>query len=286
MNTWQGLVAVGLLTTGMTVTMAEDSGMPHGWKTPMGPKGTAYEAARRIFPGATLDDQDKLVLDADKTLRMPGTTRRRAELPEGTTLDSPWFPLTIRSQGKTFTVLLWEGERPANSENGGMGPSVAVAAVFPQGSIEPTDVAELKQDRDTTLGEVIKLGEEDAFIVRNTHGNSGQFYTLTDLYHLRDGRLRRIDTILTLTNNCCCANAFGEGLSWRTEPDGANPPRIIATVTLNHAPKEFTDGCDRKLKPRTEIFESTYRWDATKGQYRDAGSNDFERLDKWNVRHM
>jgi len=222
MRTWQWLFVVGLMAGGIGIAMAGDTGLPPGWKTPMGPKGTALEAAKRIFPGATLDNQDKLVLADDKVLRMPGTTKQRAELPEGTALDAPWFPLTIRSQGKIFTVLHWEGERPdsSSSDNGGSGTSVAVVAVFPQGNIEPTDVAEVKQDRDTMLGEVIKLGDEDAFVVRSTHGNSGQFYMLSDLFHLRDGRLRRIATgIFTLTNHCCCADSFGEDLSWRTEPE-------------------------------------------------------------------
>jgi len=286
LKTWQALFTIGLLATGMTVSIAGNSELPAGWKTPMGPKGTAYEAARRVFPGATLDMQDKLILAKDKLLRMPGTNKQRAELPEDTALDSPSIPLTIRSQGKTFTLMHWEGQRPEGSAKGGWGEGVAVVAVFPQGSIEPTDVAEVKQDRDTALGEVINLGEEDAIVVRNTHGNSGQFYTLTDLFHLREGRLRRIATgIFTLTANCCCVKAFDESLAWRTEPDGANPQKIIATVTLTHAPKEFIDGCGSKIKPRTETFENRYRWDATSGQYRDEGGS-FDRLGKWNERNL
>jgi len=260
--------------------------LPPGWKTPMGPKGTALEAAKRIFPGATLDREDKLVLAGDKQLRMPGTSKDRAELPEGTTLSSPWYPLTVRSQGKTYTVLHWEGERQEHSDNGGWADGLAVVAVFAKDSIEPTDVAEVKQDRDTSLAGLVNLGDEDAFMVSSTHSNSAQGYALTDLFHLRDGRLRRIAAgIFTLSDNFGCAKSFDESLSWRTEPDGANPPQIIATVTLTHAPKEFTDGCKGRPQPRVEVFENRYRWDPARNQYRDAGGN-LDRLYKWNERNV
>jgi hypothetical protein len=280
------LLAAALLAASAATVAAEGSETPLGWKTPMGPKGTAYEAARRIFPGASLDQQGTLTLQQDKTLRIPGTTKRRAELPKGTTLSKPDAPLFVRSQGRRFMLLTWDGHRPEPSDDGGQGEDVTVLAVFPEGSIEPTDVAEVKQDRVAGPGGLVSLGDEDAFTLQNSHTSASQGYTLTDLFHLRDGRLRRIVTgVYMLTNTYGCDESHDENLSWRTEPDGANPPRIIATVELIHAPKEFTADCAGKPKPRTESFSNSYRWDAAKGQYRDEGGN-LDRLYKWNERHL
>jgi hypothetical protein len=152
-----------------------------------------------------------LVLGQDKTLRMPGTSRQRAELPAGTTLAGVWLPLSVRSQGRKYTMLLWDGERPESSEDGGI-------------------------------------------------------FTLSN-------------------NNGCDKGSFDEQLVWRVEADGANRPRLVATVALVHAPKDFVAGCTPMPKTATETFANTYRWDAAKGQYRDEGGN-LDRLYKWNERHM
>ena len=192
---WASVLAVG------TAYAMEKIEFPPGWKTPMGIESTALEAAMRIFPGANLNRNDNLVLTRDKMLRMPSTSKQRAALPKGTKLTEPWIPLTVRSEGKIYKILLLEGLRPEITEEGGWNDGVAVLAVFPQGSIEPTDVVEVKQDQATSLGEIVSIGREDAFVVRNTHSNSEQSYALTDLFHLRDGRLRRIaGSIFTLTS--------------------------------------------------------------------------------------
>ncbi|MDS4058414.1 MAG: hypothetical protein RKP73_07565 [Candidatus Contendobacter sp.] len=250
----------------------------------MGPMSTAYDAARRIFLGAAKDEEENLALTQDKALRMPGTSKTRATLPKGTTLGSP-ESLDVRSEGKQFKLLLWEGTRPDGGEDGGFGESVAVLAVFPEGSIEPIDVAEIKQDRDTALGKRINLGDDDAFTVLNAHHNSNQGYAITDLFHLREGRLRHIANLFTLSSNCCCGESFKEELHWRVEPDGTNLPRIVATIELTQAPKEFTEGCDRKPKPQVESFKNVYRWDAMKQRYLHEGGNS-SRLDKWNQQRL
>lgn len=278
------ILAIVLILAGLA--MAAGIELPPGWDTPMGLKGDAYDAARRIFPGASRNREDQLLLARDKALRMPGTSKKRADLPAGTVLSAPGFPLSVRSQGKKYMVLLWEGVRPEDSEDGGFGSEVAVLAVFPEGSIEPTDVAEVKQDRFTSLGQLVSLGDEDAFVVSSTHSNSGQGYALTDLFHLRDGRLRRIaGSIFTLSNNAGCSKSFEETLRWRTEPDGSNPPRIVATVDLIHSPGDFTKDCRPRPKAITETFENNYRWDAAKAMYRDAGGS-LDRLYKWNERNL
>ncbi|OQX17127.1 MAG: hypothetical protein BWK76_10570 [Desulfobulbaceae bacterium A2] len=258
------------------------------WKASIGAGGTAFDAARQIFRSATLDQDNRLVLEQDKVLRMPGTSKNRAELPAGTTLSGIWFSFTVRSQGKNYTVVLWNGERPESTDQGGWGEGVAVLAVFPEGSIEPTDVAEVKQDHSTSPGErLVRLGDEDAFEILNGHTNAGQGYRLTDLFHLHNGRLRRIASgIFTLTANAGCSQgSFDETLRWFTDGDGANPPRIVATVELVHAPRDFVDDCQPALRTWSETFQATYRWDTAKGRYLEAGGT-LDRLLQWNENHQ
>jgi hypothetical protein len=275
-----------LVFTATWLGAAVAAGAPQGWDWPMANNATAYDAARRVFPGAEKDQAGSLTLKRDKLLRMPGTSKARADLPEGTRMETP-SAIAVRSQGKQFTVLLWNGTRPEPSEDGGFAEGVAVLAVFPAGSVEPTDVAEVKTDRETFFGEppLLALGAEEGFTLVNAHLNAGQEYAATTLFHLRDGRLRRIADAFTLGSAGGCENSFRENLRWRAEPDGDNPPRVIATVDLIHNPEGDGEDCGRTAKPRTEQFQDSYRWDSGKGQYRHEKGNS-ERLDKWNESHM
>lgn len=255
---------------------------PGGWALSLGP-GSALEAARRLFSGATQEADGSLVLAHDRLLRLPGTSKTRAQLPAGTRLSAP-TALRVRSEGRPYTLLMWEGVRPDASGDGGFGEEVAVLAVLPEGSLDASDVAEVKGDRDTYLDQGPVLGSEDAFTVLNAHHNSSQGYASTDLFHLRDGRLRRIASVFTLSSLINCQDAFQEDLQWRVEPDGDGPPRILAQLTLTHAPALMRSGCDRMPRTRNEHFEDRYRWNAAQKRYLHEGGNS-DRLDRWNDQH-
>jgi hypothetical protein len=258
-----------------------------GWSTPVG-SGDALAAAQRLFGNKVDDSISDFVLQHEKVLRIPGTSKTRAVLPTGTRLSEPQA-MTVRSQGKTFTLLLWTGERPEApaGNGGGFGDEVAVLAVFPEGSLEASDVAEVKGDRETSFHKGPTLGDEDAFTVLNAHHNSSQGYLATDLFHLRDGRLRRIDSLFTLSANSGCEQpSFEETLRWRIEPDGVNPPRIVALRDLIHSPKSMqNEDCEHKPKTRVEHFQDSYRWDARQNRYQREGGNS-GKLDKWNQQNM
>jgi hypothetical protein len=189
----------------------------------------------------------------------------------------------VRSEGKMFTLLFWEGTRPDTDGDGGFGDKVAVLAAFPAGSVEATDVAEIKTDRDTYLDKGPVLGADDAFTILNAHHNSSQGYVSTDLFHLRNGRLQLITSVFTLSAMISC-EAFQEDLQWRVEPDGNGPPRILALMELTHAPKLALSGCDQRPKTRTERFQDSYRWNAGRQRYLREGGNS-DALDKWNDQH-
>lgn len=239
---------------------------------------------RRVFPGAQPDGDAHWRLTREQALRIPGTRQERSIVIPGTRV-SLSRALVVRAQGRRFDVLLWEGSRPEGSRDGGFMDEVAVLGVFPAGGTDPTDVAEVKSDRLTYFGAhpVLALGSgDDAFTLVNHHANAGQPYVDTALFHLREGRLRRIAQVLTMDEMSGCANAFREQLSWRTRAEGTGLPTVLATVELVRAPREFQESCGPRRAPeRRERFEDAYRWDAVRDRYvRAAGT--MGRLDRWN----
>jgi hypothetical protein len=223
-----------------------------------------------IFRQATLNDGET-VLAADKELRLPGTTKTRALLPAGTRLGKP-TELPLLSQNKAYQLLLWEGERPESSDDGGMGAAVAVLAVFAEGKTAAVDVAEVKTDRETWLIKVdLKVGEDETFSIVNSHLNAGEEFITTDLFFLRDGRLRRIASESTdSTTGDGCRYAVRKRLRWRAEPATATAlPAIVADIETVYAPKDLTEGCEAGRRPRERrtIERHVYGWDASKDRY-------------------
>lgn len=230
----------------------------------------AENPSRGVFPGAHLDKDSAVVLTRDLVLRMPGTSKDRADLPKGTQLNRV-KAIKLRSQGKVYEVELWGGIRPEESNEGGWGNTVAVLAVIPEGAKAPTDVAEVKLDRETYLDEhLLSLGEDEAFQIFNTHLNTGEEFNITSLFHLRDGRLRRIAEIFTKGERAInCAESFTESLHWELDTKGDGMPNIVAHVEKVIAPKNVTneDCPKRKIKERRLHSRTTYRWDGSKERY-------------------
>ena len=242
------------------------------------------ERAAHAFGAGQVAPEGGWTLARDKQLRLPGTSRERARLPAGTTLRLA-ATLQVKEGGRLHDVQLWQGQRPGSESDGGFGDEVAVLAVFAAGQAAPIDVAEVKTDRFTGFpsAPLIKLtAADDAFVLHNTHHNAGQPYTSASLFHLRQGRLRRIAVVDLLGELSGCARAFDESLEWLTEPDMAPLPIVVARVTLVHAPRASTGGCEgHRPVERREVFEDRWRWDSAKGQYRHQGGT-LDRLDRWN----
>ena len=87
-----------------------------------------------------------------RRLRLPGTSRERADLPAGTRLRLA-AAHRVRENGRPHDVMLWHGDRPESAEGGGFQDEVAVLAVFRAGEAAPIDVAEVKTDRMTYFAE-------------------------------------------------------------------------------------------------------------------------------------
>lgn len=227
----------------------------------------AKDPGRGLFPGARADKDGALVLTREKVLRQPGTSKERSTLPEGTRVKLA-KTLKLRAQGKTYEVQMWEGLRPEAQEDGGFGEAVTVLAVFPEGAAAPTDVAEVKADRETYLDDKpMPLGADEAFALTNAHLNAGEDFHIVTLFHLREGRLRRIATENEFSAGGC-VEPFVDRLRWHTEPGGSGLPNVIAEIETTHAPKEAVKDCEgRKPKERRTLARHVYRWDAAKDRY-------------------
>ncbi|MBI5257535.1 MAG: hypothetical protein HY855_13625 [Burkholderiales bacterium] len=251
------------------------------------PAASPLAAARtqQVFGAVQALPEGGWSMRQDKRLRLPGTSAVRAELPAGT-----WLRLSaalgVRERGQAHEVLLWDGERPDDAAAGGFLREVSVLAVFRPGEVAPIDVAEVKTDRLTFFAQraVVALGTaDDAFVLVNHHANAGQPYTEHSLYHLRQGRLRRIVQVDLLGEMSGCARAFDQTVHWEVVPDPAAPlPRITARVDLTHAPAAVTGDCRPRPTPRRVTYADPYRWDSSHDRYVREPGGTLERLVRWN----
>ena len=244
--------------------------------------------AQQVF-GPLQHDSDGTAMREARRLRLPGTSRERADLPAGTCLRLAGAH-RVRESGRPHDVMLWHGDRPEAAEGGapggGFGDQVAVLAVFRAGDAAPIDVAEVQTDRMTYFAEpaVRALGaQDDLFDLVNHHANASQPYAEHSLYHLRGGRLRRIVQVDLLGRFGGCAKAFEQTIAWRTEPDAAQPlPRIVAEVTVHLAPRAHTTECRPRPPARQQHYNARYRWDAAADRYRAEPGGTLDKLARWN----
>lgn len=250
-----------------------------------GSKITYMKLVNAVFRGASGDAQgDGLLTASEKVLRRIGE-KERTVLPEGTRLTG-FEILRVRGDGKRYLVLAITVE---TDETDVIGGGAFVLADFPEGSAEPQDVAEVKGDRFCGLArDGIVLGPDDGFFVENYHSNSNQGYLITDLFHIHEGRLRRVDSLFTLSLNGMCRDSFEEVQSWKTEDDPPSPyPKVVVTVTLQMGPRvQERSDCPKTKKPaKPQVFTDTCRWDKAKGRY-VSGEGNIDKLDDFNKNHV
>lgn len=247
-----------------------------------GSKITYKMLVNSVFKGVRKDVKTgDLATAEDKTLRRIGD-KERTEVPAGTSLNT-FKAIRVRGDGRTYIVMFWNADQSDN------GWGTSVLAVFPDGSSEPQDVADVRGDRECYLQEPpLSVGADDAFAILNTHLNAGEEYLFTKMLHIHGGRFRNIANVFTLSgagNGAYCYEAFTEELKWSTEPDAGSPySKIIAKVTLNTGPNKDDDysECPKKIRDRTRVFTETFRWDKTKGRFIsvDNGLKELARFNK------
>jgi hypothetical protein len=240
---------------------------------------TFAQLAGAVFPGLARDPETgEFATTAEKVLRQPGT-RERVTLPAGARL-GPVEAFRVRGDGRTCLVTLWT----VAAETGFPGDTATVLAVFPEGAGDPTDVASVQTDVfcDTGTAGLLAIGPDDAFVIRNHHSNSNQSYLETGLFHIVDGRLRRIASVFTLDVRADCGHTFFETLAWGVaRREGGAYPDITATVTLS--PR--TDCPGGRPAVRARVFRETYRFDPAGRRYLPTGKG-FGGLDAFNEKNL
>jgi hypothetical protein len=235
-----------------------------------------------VFKGARPDSlTGEMVTASDKVLRRPGS-KERTTVPAESGLES-FEAIWVRGDGRRYLVMFWTAKTEATEVPG---HDACILAVFPQGSAEPQDVAEVKTDMFCTLGQdpLPSLGPDDAFSVLNHHSNSNQSYLDTTLFHIHQGRLRVAASVFTLSVRGLCQDSFQEALTWRGEPrDGSPYPRLLATVTLTSGPQgDERSGCPQGQRAnRQKVFTGVFAWDKAKERYLAQGKG-LEALDRFN----
>lgn len=272
------LLVVGCLAGSVRPALAESVA---DLDAPIGPGAslTFVRLAEAVFPGLTRDqDSGDFATATEKILRQPGT-RERVTLPAGAKL-GPVEAFRARGDGRAYLVTLWT----VAAATGYPGDSATVLALFPEGQAEPTDVVSVQTDVfcDAGDGKILAIGPDDAFHIRNHHSNSNQSYLDTGLFHIVDGRLRRIAGVFTLDVRTDCAHTFFEVLRWRVEPQaGRTYPNVVATVTLS--PRSDCPGGKTALPSR--VFAETYRFDAARKSFLPNGKG-FGGLDAFNEKNL
>jgi hypothetical protein len=250
-----------------------------------GSKVTYRDLVASVFKGVRQDGSGSWVTAEEKVLRRVGE-KERTIVPAGTPL-SAFRTVPVRGDGTTYLLMVCEAEG-SFSETPASG--AFVLAAFPEGGAEPTDVADMAADRFTGLAmeSAPALGPDDSFAIANSHHNSNQGYLITDLFHIRGGRIRKIVSVFTLSLNGMCEKSFREEVTFQAEEDPGLPyPKVNATVTLEKGPSEVErDSCPRSKRVlRREVYRGTCRWDKAKGRYGppDKGLAKIERFNDRNL---
>lgn len=209
----------------------------------------------------------------------------RTVVPEGSPVSSV-EAVWARGDGKRYVVLLIGVKSDEIPVPGG---GATLLAAFPEGSAEPQDVADVKEDVFCSFDEpaTIALGPDDGVLVSSSHHNSSQGYQQSALYHVKGGRLRKVDSIFTLRARGACGSSFEEELTWKAQPEKGTPyPTVVASVTLTPTkaePEEQCEGTENPIGPET--FSAIYRFDDATGRYELAGGN-MEKLERFNMDNL
>ena len=234
------------------------------WRTSLGGNWTAADGAAHLFRHGHLD-ADHFVVSDDKLLRKPDSTTDRTTIPANTRLKAPQEQ-KIRSEGKLYHLLYW-----GDSENS----DFSILAIFPDGSPDPIDVADVKGDRETYFGSPLSVGNEDIFAITNAHLSAGEDYHAESMFRLRRGRLSLVARVFTGSRGLC--PRYAEVLQWKVKPSaGSAMATLIAAVDLVTNPKDgLPSDCKEqsKTKESHHLFEESYQWDATKDHYVDSGGS-------------
>ena len=233
----------------------------------------ARQLALAIFPQSPPSpDADGILLAADALLRRAGSPEQ-ARLPARTRLHH-YSERRVRSQGRLYRLALWEATPPSSADSAAQ--AAAVLALFPEDSLEPLDVLEVKTDLQTRFGDAATpmLGESETFSIVNLRNAPQRQFSETVLFHVHGDRLHPITSIFTQAMQGSCANAYRQILHWATEHDDGPYPRLKAQMEMRPAQSgEHAEPCAQRPSRQQQIGQ--WRWHPVRERYEAVGSGHF-----------
>lgn len=143
----------------------------------------------------------------------------------------------------------------------------AVLMVFDDEPATPKllDKMDVGQDQMVILGDPFPIAAgSDAFLIDNTHTDSGESYDLTSPFYLQDGKLHIVTTLFT-SNVQECGYQGAQDIKVGVAPaPGARFNSL--TVRISDVMKRTDEDCDPapKVAVRDRVYTDTYRWSEAK----------------------
>lgn len=248
-----------------------------------GSSTTYFDLLRMLMPDLQFDSSDANSATAHQTIPLRNIARDEAESLNGNFSVTDFGSRWIMSNGRQ--ILLLNLDLSAEGANEGTpyeGEASLLAAFNVDTAPKLLDVMDTKTDRFTDFWEeqpVFQLNaQNEAFILHNSHFNSGESYNDLQLLFLDRERFKTITSIFLL-NTQGCAVTFNETPHFRALPDASKYPKIMVKVTVKKEadPKE----CSRKTPGYTKYYQGVFYWNGVKGEY-EGNSRQLNALDKFN----
>ena len=236
-----------------------------------------------ILPDLQFDASEPDSATAHKTIPIRNIGEKETESLEGDFSVGAFGTRSIMSDGRQVVLLQLDVSAEGANEATPYEGEAALLAAF---SLDPKpkllDVMDVKTDRFTDFWEqqpVFKLNSQnDAFVIHNTHWNSGESYNDLQLLFLDRDRFNVITSIF-LFNTQGCGATVTETPNFRALPDAGKYPQIIVKVTL----KKEADSreCSRRTPAYTKYYQAVFSWNPAKAEYQ-SNSRQLNALDKFN----
>lgn len=247
-----------------------------------GSKITYFDLLRELFPD----------LAADGTAHRSVPMRSASEPSERSVVEGEikfeFKPYPFRSGGRQL-LMLWVEIKAAGANEGT--PYEGESAVLAVYSLEPAakllDAVDAKADRFTGFWKdrpLLRLdSRNDAFVIYNTHWNSGESYFGIDVLFVDEGRIKPIAGLF-LYDTQGCGVSFTETPAFRAAADPGNKyPKLLVEVEVKKGRDEKT--CEHPTRGYVRRYRGVYRWSRAKGRY-PGGSRQLGALDRFNERRV
>ncbi len=239
-------------------------------------KVTYSDLLRIVFPEARKDPETGATVYGTTAIPV-------RELTPGDEPDEPEDVVDIGAcigqrvpDGPAFRFVLYvEIKGPDVNQTAPTDHEGALVAVFDDGpGTKLLDLVEVQEDRFVDFGWGGPLGRVGprtrAFTVYCSHHNSSQGYESQSVLYVHDGRLKRAASVYLLSWRTC-SDEVTEAMTMRLRARRGSPLSDVV-VTVKVTRRRLRSDCDtQRGRPTVRRYTETYRWNAAKREYVDAG---------------